>query len=487
MLDEFEEATIGQLRARLDAGELSAVELTRHYLDRIERLNPELLAVLETNPDALAEAAALDAGPNRGPLHGIPVLLKDTIETADRMHTTAGSQALLGSRPAQDATVAAQLRAAGAVLLGKTNLTTWITGSSGWSPRGGQCRNPYHLDRSPNGSSAGSAVGVAANLCAAALGVETVGSILGPASVNCVVGLKPTVGLTSRAGLIPGVHSMDSIGPLTRTVADAARMLSVLTGVDPRDPATRASRPQEDYTRFLDADGLRGARIGVVRGYFGFNDHADAVAESALKVLADSGAVLVDEVPLPTPDELMRHGMVLGTVQFREAKHYKDAYLAQTPGEHPRSLAELIEYNREHADVQLRHFGQESLELVNGFSADLDVEYREALATLHRLTRDEGIDAALGAHGLDALVMPTMGPPWMIDLVNGDPEVMGSSLVPGFAGYPAISVPAGFVRGLPVGVTFAAGAWSEPVLIRLAHAFEQANPVRRVPTFARGL
>ncbi|MFI9387084.1 amidase family protein [Kutzneria sp. NPDC052558] len=469
---EIQEATIAQLRARMAAGELSAVELTRFYLDRIAALNengPELRAVIETNPDAEAIAAALDAGPARGPLHGIPVLVKDNIDTADRMHTSGGSFALLGSRPARDADVVARLRAAGAIVLGKTNLTTWITGSSGWSPRGGQCRNPYRLDRSPLGSSAGSAVGVAANLCAAALGVETVGSILGPASANCVVGLKPTVGLTSRDGLIPGVHSMDSIGPLTRTVADAALMLGVLTG--------------RDYS--VGADGLCGARIGVPRdGYFGFSDHADAVAESALKVLASAGAVIVDDVRLPTPDELMEHGAALATVQFREAKHWKNAYLTGTPGDHPRSLDELIAYNREHADVELRWFGQESLEMVNGFSADVsDVDYRDAVALLRRLVRDEGIDAALGGSELDALVMPTMAPPWKIDLINGDPPVTGSALVPGLAGYPAVNVPAGFVHGLPVGITFAGGAGSESTLIRLAHGFEQASVVRRAPEF----
>jgi len=470
----IEEATIGQLRARMAGGALSAVELTRFYLDRIAALNadgPELRAVIETNPDAEAIAAALDAGPTRGSLHGIPVLVKDNIDTADRMHTSGGSFALVGSRPARDADVVARLRAEGAVVLGKANLTTWITGSSGWSPRGGQCRNPYRLDRSPLGSSAGSAVGVAANLCAGALGVETVGSILGPASANCVVGLKPTVGLTSRNGLIPGVRSMDSIGPLTRTVADAALLLGVLA--------------ERDYSSSLDEDGLRGARIGVPReGYFGYSDHADAVAESALKVLASAGAVIVDDVRLPTPDALTEHGAALATVQFREAKHWKNAYLAETPGDHPRSLDELIAYNRDHADVELRWFGQESLQMVNGFSSDVsDVEYRDAVALLHRLVRAEGIDAALSAGALDALVMPTMAPPWKIDLVNGDPPVTGSALVPGLAGYPAVSVPAGFTHGLPVGITFAGGAGSEGTLIRLAHAFEQASAVRRAPEF----
>lgn len=492
--DPLAEATIPDLADAMAAGTLTAVELTEYYLDRIDRLNtrgPELRAVLETNPDALAIAGALDrerrGGRVRGRLHGIPVLLKDNLDTADRMHTTGGSTALLGARPLRDATVAARLRAAGAVLLGKTNLTGWITGSSGWSARGGQCRNPYKLDRTPHGSSAGSAVAVAADLCAAALGAETVGSILAPSSVNCVVGVKPTVGLTSRAGMIPGVPSMDTVGPICRTVADAAILLGALTGVDPRDPATAASAPhrRRDYAAFLDSDGLRGARIGVPRrGYFGDNDHADAIAESAIEVLAAAGAVIVDNADIPTMAELTAHAEVLATVQFREAKAHKNAYFADTPGEHPRSIAELIAFNRAHADTELRYFGQQGLEMVQAFSDDLaDPAYRDALATMHRITRDEGIDATLRAHDLDALVLATVPPPWKIDLVNGDPPITGSAVAPGLAGYPAVNVPAGFVHGLPVGVTFTGTAWSEPTLIRLAHAFERANPVRRVPTF----
>ena len=404
------------------------------------------------------------------------------------MHTTAGSTAMLGARPAADATVAARLRAAGAILLGKTNLTGWITGSSGWSPRGGQCRNPYRLDRTPHGSSAGSAVAAAADLCAAALGVETVGSILGPASANSVVGFKPTVGLTSRAGVVPGVHSMDSVGPLARTVADAVAVLDVIAGVDPRDPGTRlGGRPAGPLSAHLDPDGLRGARIGVPRAYFGFDDHADAVAETALGVLARAGAIVVDGVDLPSPDALTARADVLGAVQFRQAKHFKNAYLAATPGTHPRSIGELIAWNRAHADTELRWFDQDSLELVDRFSDDLDdPEYRAAAAELARLTRTEGIDAALAEHRLDALVMPTLGPSWKIDLINGDPPIMGSALVPGLAGYPAVNVPAGLVHGLPVGITFAAGSCGEPTLVRLASGFERVHPVRRAPGFAMG-
>lgn len=490
----IQEATIASLRTAMSAGRLTSVELTRFYLSRIDLLNasgPELRAVIEINPDALRDAAELDAererGRVRGPLHGLPLLVKDNLDTVGPLHTTAGSTALLGSRPERDATVVTRLRQAGAVVLGKSNLSGWISGSGGRTARGGQCRNPYQLDRSPGGSSSGSAVGVSANLCAAAIGTETVGSILDPASLNGVVGIKPTVGLTSRAGMIPGMPSMDTVGPIGRTVADAAAVLGPLTGVDPLDPATAASGDHRytDYTRFLDPNGLRGARIGIPRrGYFGENAHADAVGEEAIRLLAALGATVVDDVELPSPGDLADRFDVLGIVQFREAKHHKNVYLARTPGEHPRSLTELIEFNREHADAELVHFGQQALEMIDAGGDDLtDPAYLEALATMHRLTRDEGIDAALGRHGLDALMLPSTQPAWKIDLVNGDPDVMSSALVPGLAGYPAVSLPAGWAHGLPVGVTFTASAWSEPKLITLASAFEHAARARRVPGF----
>ncbi|MGW2229835.1 amidase [Streptomyces formicae] len=484
------ELGITGLRRRMADGRLDAEQLTRHYLDRVERLDPLLNAVIEVNPDALREARRLDAeGDPRKPLHGIPVLLKDLVETADRMHTTAGSLALEGLRPAADATVAARLRAAGAVVIGKTNLSEWAGGMSlthhaGWSARGGQTRNPYKLDRSPNESSSGTAAAVAAGLCVAGIGTETNGSIIDPASANCVVGVKPTVGLVGRGGVIPGVPSQDSVGPIARTVRDAAILLGTLVGVDGRDPATRASRGHffRDYTRFLDADGLRGARIGVPRTtYFGYSDHADEIAERAIATLRKAGATVVDPADIPTAERLedLPSSMV---VQAYEIKRALNAYLADAPGEHPRSLAELIAFNRAHADRELRYVRQDGLETVQRLDFT-EREYREALATNHRLSRAEGIDAVLRRFRLDALVMPTTGPPAKIDLIRGDSYGGGSSTPAALAGYPAVSVPAGFASGLPVGLTFMGTAWSEPVLLRLAHAYEEASRVRRPPTY----
>ncbi|MGW5344067.1 amidase family protein [Streptomyces sp. NPDC004050] len=475
------EATLAQLREALADGRLTALELTRWYLDRIERCNGELRAVIEVNPDAEAEAARLDARPVRGPLHGVPVLLKDNLDTADRMHTTSGSTVMLGSRPERDATVAARLRAAGAVLLGKANKTSWILGPAGWSARGGQTRNPYDTSRSPHGSSSGSAVGVAANLCAVALGTETIGSILGPAAANCLVGVKPTTGLTSRAGMIPAIPSFDSIGPLTRTVADAAEVLTVIAGPDPLDAATEGA-PTLDYRRFLDAQGLRGARIGVPRKeFFGYSEAADEVAERALETMSRAGAVIVEGTDIPTADRFTSDP-AFGAVVMHETAHALGQYLARTPGDHPRSIAALVAANRENAAVELEYFEQDVLEMLAGFTPDLDdAGYREALATMRRLAGAEGIDAVMDEHRLDALVMPTCPPPWPIDMVEGDPDPHGAALAPGIAGYPAISMPAGWSDGLPVGITFTGRAFSEPVLLRLAYAFERTGPVRRPP------
>ncbi|MEU9047254.1 MULTISPECIES: amidase [unclassified Kitasatospora] len=493
----LEEASLTDLQKALSSGLLSSVDLVRYYLSRIERLDrhgPTLGSVLETNPDAIAQARTLDeerrAGRLRHPLlHGIPVLLKDVVETADRMHTTAGSLALLGARPAQDATVAARLRAAGAVLLGKANLTEWagseVTRVNGWSTRGGQCRNPYRLDRSPSGSSAGPAVAVSANLCSVAIGAETNGSILSPAAVNGVVGLKPTVGLTSRAGVIPCSPTQDSIGPLCRTVADAAAVLGVIAGPDPRDAASAAAvgHTRSDYTRHLDPDGLRGARIGVPRQvFFGYSSHADAVAEQALRTLAAAGAILVDPADIPTAQE-MATAEAPGTVALYESKHSFDSYLASTPGDHPRSLTELIAFNEQHAGQELRYFDQSPLKMVDtATDGDLTSErYRKALADTRDMARTRGLDAVLAEHRLDALVMPTWNPAWKIDYLNGDFYLGGSSGPASLAGYPAITVPAGTALSLPLGITFTGPAWSEPVLLRLAYAFEQRTRARTKP------
>ena len=486
----LDELGVTELRRRMADGQLDAERLTRHYLERVERVDPLLRAVIEVNPDALREARRLDAEGERGrPLHGMPVLLKDLVETGDRMHTTAGSLALRGLRPLTDATVAARLRAAGAVILGKTNLSEWAGGMSlthhaGWSARGGQTRNPYKLDRSPNESSSGTAVAVAANLCVAGIGTETNGSIIDPASANCVVGVKPTVGLVGRGGVIPGVPSQDSVGPIARTVRDAAILLGTLVGIDDRDPATGASRGRfhRDYTRFLDTDGLRGARIGVPRAvYFGYSHHADEIAERAIATLREAGASVVDPADIPTAEQLedLPSSMV---VQAYEIKRALNAYLADAPGDHPRGLAELIAFNRAHADRELRYVRQDGLEAVHQLDYT-EREYRQALATNHRLSRAEGIDAVLRRLRLDALVMPTTGPPAKIDLIRGDSYGGGASTPAALAGYPAISVPAGFAFGLPVGLTFMGTAWSEPTLLRLAYAYEQADRVRRPPAY----
>jgi amidase len=479
------------------AGELTALQLVELYLERIDALDrqgPTLKSIIEINPDIREIARSLDEeraakGP-RGPLHGIPILLKDNIATADRMQTTAGSLALVGARPKRDAFVASRLREAGAVLLGKANLSEWANfrssaSSSGWSGRGGQVRNPYVLDRSPCGSSAGSAVAVAANLVAAALGTETDGSIMCPSSLNGVVGIKPTVGLTSRAGVIPISHSQDTVGPHARTVADAAVLLSAIVGVDARDPATLASEGQAsfDYTRYLDVNGLRGSRIGVARKrYFGYSPKADTLIEAAIERMRGLGAIIVDPADIPTTEQ-MSTTEAETIIMMHEFKADLNAYLADLQETPVHTLADIIAFNTAHADQELPYFGQELFEKAQETLSLDEIEYRDALAESRQLAREDGIDAVMKAHQLDALVMPTCGPSWCIDLVNGDHYLGSSSQPAAMAGYPAISVPAGYVHGLPVGITFMGGAYSEPMLIKLAYAYEQATKARREPQF----
>ncbi|HUF49018.1 MAG TPA: amidase [Vicinamibacterales bacterium] len=492
---ELDEITVDGLQAGLAAGRWSAAELTERYLDRIEALDrrgPGLSAVLETNPDALDIARTLDAerasGRLRGPLHGVPILLKDNIGTADRLTTTAGSLALEGSVAPRDAFIVSRLRDAGAVLLGKANLSEWANfrssrSSSGWSSRGGQCRNPYALHRNPCGSSSGAAAAAAANLSALAIGTETDGSIVCPASACGIVGLKPTVGLWSRSVIIPISHTQDTAGPMTRTVRDAAILLGALTGVDEADPATRASagHVHADYTTFLDGAGLDGARLGIVRSRFGFDDRVDAVLETALTALRSAGATLVDEVEIPNQQDI---GELEIEVLRYEFKAGLNAYLAALGTGAPiRTLADAIRFNEEHRDRVMPYFGQEEFLASEARGALTDAAYLSAVERSTRLSGPEGIDAAMDAHRLDALVAPTGGPAWVIDLITGDHFGGGSSGYAARAGYPNITVPAGFVMGLPIGLSLFGRAWSEPVLLRLAYAFERTLTARRAPGF----
>ncbi len=502
--EELREATIAGLRAQMDAGRLTARALVQMYIDRIAAIDqsgPTLRAVIELNPDALAIADALDAerqakGP-RSPLHGMPILIKDNIDTADKMLTAAGSLALVGSRPTQDATVARKLREAGAIIIGKTNLSEWANfrsthATSGWSGRGRQTRNPYLLTHNPCGSSSGSGVAVSANLCVGALATETDGSIVCPAHQNGVVGIKPTLGLTSRAGVVPIAHSQDTVGTHARTVIDAALLLGALTGVDARDSATAASagKGHADYTPFLDPNGLRGARIGVARKtFFGYSAAADAIIEAAIARMRDLGATIVDPADLPNAEAIAKNTGETEVLLY-EFKADLNAYLAtrvknerfpQAP--FVRTLAEAIAFNDGDAQDELPYFGQELFLQAQEKGPLTEQAYRDALAQNRRLGGTEGLDAALDAYKLDALIAPTGQPAWPTDLRNGDHFLGASSSPAAIAGYPLVTVPAGYAYGLPVGITFMGRAWSEPTLIKLAYAFEQGTKARRVPQF----
>ena len=491
-----EEVSLDALRRAVREGRLTARAITDACLDRIDALDrqgPTLRAVIEVNPEARAVAGAVDdastAGGPRGPLHGMPILLKDNIGTADRTTTTAGSLALRGSIPSEDAFVARRLREAGAVLIGKANLSEWANfrstrSSSGWSARGGQCRNPYALDRNPCGSSSGSAVAVAASLVPAAIGTETDGSIVCPGSANGIVGIKPTVGLVSRAGIIPIAHSQDTAGPMARSVRDAAIVLGVLAGADPRDPATAGSetRGLRDYTPYLDADGLDGARIGVARGFAGFHERVDDLLAQAIDAMRARGAEIVDPVALAHTRGALARAEV--EVLLYEFKADLNAYLAALGPDAPvRSLAELIAFNRRHAREEMPYFQQERLEAAEARGPLSEPAYLDARRAARALSRDAGIDRVMETHRLDAIVAPTGGPAWVTDLVNGDHFGGSSSAYAAAAGYPNITVPAGEVFGLPVGVSFFGRAWSEPTLIRIAYAFEQATRHRRPPRY----
>ncbi len=493
---QLEEVTIAELGRQMAEGERTSREITGLYLARIEALDrqgPALRSVIETNPDALEIAGELDheraAGNVRGPLHGVPILLKDNVATADRTTTTAGSLALEGSIPPRDAFVAARLRQAGAVLLGKANLSEWANfrsnrSSSGWSARGGQCRNPYVLSRNPCGSSSGSGAATSANLCAAAVGTETDGSIICPSSANGLVGIKPTVGLVSRSGIIPISAVQDTAGPMARTVADAAALLSGMTGRDPLDEATARSPVPTELTRHLgepDAADLSSLRIGIGRQFFDRDGRVDAVMEEAIETLKSLGAEIVDPVEIAHRQEVGRHEYEAMLYEFKAGLN---EYLAGLGDEAPaRTLADVIAFNEAHAEREMPYFGQEILIEAEAKGPLTEAAYRTARDEASRLSRAEGLDAALGQHRLDAILGPSGGPAWVTDLVHGDTFSVGSSGAAAVAGYPNVTVPAGHVHGLPVGVSFFGAAWSEPTLIRIAWAFEQAAPHRRPPRF----
>ena len=492
-------ASVGQLQQRMNAGTLDTRQLADQLLERIRQFDqsgPALRAIIETNPAATQLAEALDrarggAKPNHS-MYGIPVLLKDNIDTGDRMLTTAGSLALTAAPAPRDAGLVERLRKAGALILGKTNLSEWANfrsshASSGWSGVGGQTRNPHALDRNPCGSSAGSAAAVAAGLTTVAIGTETDGSIICPAAMNGIVGIKPTLGLVSRAGIVPISHNQDTAGPMARNVSDAAALLSVIAGTDPRDPATvDAGKYATDYTRFLDPDGLRGKRIGVVRQLAGNEPNADRVLDEAIGTMKAQGAIIVDPVVLPHLSELGDPEM---TVLLYDFKHDLDAYLATRIGLPVHTLADLIAFNQAHASEEMSWFGQELFEQAAKKGPLSDKVYVDALATAKRLSGPEGIDAALTAQHLDALLAPSSGPAFMTDLVlgdhivSGDPTVGGASQPAAVAGYPSLTVPAGWAHGLPVGIVWFGAKWSEPTLIAIAYGFEQHSHAWQPPKF----
>jgi len=491
---ELDEATVADLQAGMVSGKFSAQGLAEKYLARIDAVDkrgPAVNSVIEVNPEALAIADSLDkersAKGVRGPLHGIPVLIKDNIDTADRMLTTAGSLALMGSRPGKDSFVAAQLRAAGAVILGKTNLSEWANirsshSTSGWSGRGGLTKNPYALDRNACGSSSGSGAAAAASLCAVAVGSETDGSVVCPSSLCGLVGIKPTLGMIGRSGIIPIAHSQDTAGPMARTVRDAALLLGALAGVDADDKVTSegTGKRLSDYSKSLDPNGLHGARLGVARKYFGFHDAVDKLMEDCIAEMKRQGAEIIDPADLPTHGKFDDSEL---TVLLYELKADLNGYLARRGDPRARTLTDVIEFNERNKDKEMPYFGQDLFIKAEAKGPLTEKEYVDALEANRRLSRQEGIDAVMDKFKLDAIIAPTAGPAWITDLVNGDHVAGGSSNAAAVAGYPDITVPAGFISGLPVGISFFGRAWSEAVLLKLAYGFEQATKVRKAPRF----
>jgi amidase len=498
---DLDEVTISTLQDGIKSGKFTARSLFENYWERISEIDvrtdgsrPVVNSVIELNPDAEKIADALDReykekGP-RGPLHGIPVLIKDNLATDDRMMTTAGSLALVGANVPKDSFVVQRLRAAGAIILAKTNLSEWANirsshSTSGWSGRGGLTKNPYALDRNPCGSSSGTGAAISSNLAAAGIGTETDGSIVCPSSANGLVGIKPTVGLVSRAGIIPISHSQDTAGPMCRTVRDAAILLGVLTGVDPDDPATAASagKSQTDYTQFCDPAGLKGTRLGVARKYFGFNDAVDALMEQSLDVLRKQGATLIDPADIETFGKFDDSELL---VFLYELKAGLNAYLARLgPGAPVLTLKDVIDFNERNREKEMPYFGQDLFLKSEAKGPLTEKEYLDALAKNHQLARTDGIDALMDKHQLDAIVAPTGSPAWLTDLINGDHVAGGSSNAAAVAGYPNINVTAGSISGLPVGISFFGRAWSEATLIKIAYSFEQATKARQAPRFLR--
>jgi amidase len=489
------EITVAELQDKVQKGEYTYEQITDMYLQRIDALDkkgPAINAVIELNPDAKIFAREMDRERNNGkvrsPLHGIPILIKDNIDTADKMKTSAGSLALANSIALKDSFVAEKLRQAGVVILGKTNLSEWANirsnhSTSGWSGRGGLTKNPYALDRNACGSSSGTGASIAANFATVGIGTETDGSIVCPSTHNGLVGIKPTVGLISRSGIIPISHSQDTAGPMCRCVADAAALLGVLTGTDPGDPATKesAGKSLKDYTKFLDKDGLKGARIGVARKFFGFNDRVDQLMNQAIDVMKQNGAVIVDPADIPNTG---KYDDTEFLVFLYELKADLNAYLAGLgPNAPVKSLQDIIDFNEKNKDKEMPYFGQETFLKAQEKGPLTSKEYLDALAKNHRLSREEGIDAIMNKEKLDAIIAPTGEPAWVTDLINGDHFSGGYSTPSAVAGYPHITVPAGMIFGLPIGISFFGRAWSESVLIKIAYAYEQATKLRRPPKF----
>jgi len=490
---ELNEVSISELQQKLKGNQYNAQELVKTYLERIDQIDkkgPAINSIIEVNPDAMDIARKLDeelkAGKSRGPLHGVPVVIKDNIDTADKMKTSAGSLALANSVAPKDSFVAQKLREAGAIIIAKTNLSEWANirsshSTSGWSGRGGLTKNPYALDRNACGSSSGTGAAIAANLAIAGIGTETDGSIVCPSTHNSLVGIKPTVGLISRSGIIPISHSQDTAGPMTRNVTDAAILLGALTGIDPRDTATNASQGKSytDYTKFLDAKGLNGMRIGVARNFFGINERTDKLITDAIDVMKKNGAVIIDPADIAHTNEYDESEILL-----YELKADLNAYLATLgPGAAVKTLKDIIDFNEQNRDTELKHFGQDLFIKAQEKGPLTDKAYLDALAKNQRLSRAEGIDAIMDKEKLDAMIAPSGGTAWLTDLINGDHFSGGYSSPSAVAGYPHITVPAGYIHGLPIGLSIFGRAWSEPVLIKIAYAYEQATQHRRRPEF----